>query len=560
VRGETAAKEGAAPRRLGPGRQVPLGPAVDRALSSRTLIYLLVAVGGALRLAQYAFNRSLWVDEAWLGLNLIERPLSGLTKPLSFNQAAPVGFLLTEGVVGKALGYGEYALRLLPILSGIASIPVFAWLSRRMLPRFTAPCAVLLFAVAGSLIYYSSEIKPYGIDVTAAVCLLAAGMLLLDENQPGRRAAGALAIGGLVLLPFSFASFFMVASIAIAFGARLAIKREWQSLRSPASFTMAAWVAAVLGLVAFARGQVQHVRQSFGGSTTSFLGVGGSSSPQHAANVFGTNAAHAIGFLQQRPYSQIEKLAFACALVGAVAVFRRNVGHGLMLVAPIALVYVAAAAHLYPILLRTELFLVPGIILLIAAGVAQLVRWVPTTWRVAVALILTVALCAGPTWQAGKAVVHPRTREEIKPVLEFIRARWRPGDTLYVYHGAQYAFFYYEECHCLRLSLPGRSGTIWPVRLLPGGADENSPAGVSLSRDLVIGRYFGQHGSQYIADLNRVRGRRRVWFLYTHFNTLWEQSFIQGPLLHHMGLLGVRTAGIDRQGAHAYLYEMRTGK
>jgi hypothetical protein len=554
VRGETAVGQGPIPRRLGRGQHV--ARAAERALSSRALIYVLVAVGVALRLAQYAFNRSLWVDESWLALNLIERPLSGLTKPLSFNQAAPVGFLLTEGVVGKALGYGEYALRLVPLLSGIASVPVFAWVSRRMLPRAAAPLAIVLFVVADSLIYYSSEVKPYETDVMAAVCLLAAGLLLTDENQPSRRATGALAIGGLVLLPFSYASLFMVASVAIAFGARLAVRREWQNLRAPASFTIAVWVAAVLALVAFARGQVQHVRRSFGDSS-SFLG--GSSSPLHAVNILGTNVAHAIGFLQQHPYSQIEKLALVCALIGAVALFRRNVVYGLMLVAPVALVYAAAAAHLYPILLRTELFLVPGIILLVTEGVARLVRWVPTTWKVAVALILTIALCAGPTWQAGKAVVHPRTHEEIKPVLEFVRAHWRPGDTLYVYHGAQYAFLYYEECGCLRLSPPGRSRTIWPVRLLAGGADENSPAGVSLSRDLVIGRYFGEHGSQYIADLNRLRGRRRVWFLYTHFDTLWERSFIQGPLLHHLTVLGVRIAGIDRPGAHAYLYEMKTG-
>jgi hypothetical protein len=529
---------------------VSLEDATQRAVRSRELILLLVGIGIALRVAQYAANRSLWIDEAWLALNLLERPLSGLTKSLDFNQAAPVGFLLAEGAMAKLLGYGEWVLRLLPLLFGLVSVPAFGWLARRMLSTAAAPLAVLLFVVADGLIYYSSEFKPYGIDASVAVGLLAAGALLSEEGPLRSRTALAVALVGLALLSLSFPAVFVLTAVVAALSGRFLF--DWREARRfPRSLAVVLWIPGVGAIVAFSASRVEHVRQSLEGS----LGVAGSTSPLHEVNVMGTELAAAIGFSQQPPYNQLEKLALLCALAGAIALFRRNSRHLLMLTAPMALLFVAAEIHVYPILLRTELFLVPAVVLLIAEGVAQLVRWVPARSTTVTALILTIAVGSGPVWLAGSRLVHPRTREEIRPVLEFVRDHWRPGDTLYVHHGAQYAFLYYEECKCLRLSRPGTDRNLWPVRPLPAGPSQDSQAAVPLSSAVVLGRYYPDLGDEYVADLNRVRGRRRVWFLYTHVSGDQEQAFIQGTLLRHMASLGNRVNGIDLPGAHAYLYE-----
>ena len=170
------------------------------------------------------------------------------------------------------------------------------------------------------------------------------------------------------------------------------------------------------------------------------------------------------------------------------------------------------------------------------------------------ALALATAIAAGPVYQAAAGIVHPRQNEEMRPVLEFVRDHWKVGDTLYLHYEAQYAFRYYEECGCLELTHEGRE--LWPVRAL-GGPSELAPAIVSKTPALIVGRHYDADSKRYIADLRRLKGRGRVWFLYSHFADSSEKSFIQRDLIGTLNEMGVRLNGIDRTRAHAYLYDLR---
>ena len=50
-------------------------------LTWRMVLLGVLGLGLAARLAQYIFNRSLWMDEAYLALNILERDLAGLLQP-----------------------------------------------------------------------------------------------------------------------------------------------------------------------------------------------------------------------------------------------------------------------------------------------------------------------------------------------------------------------------------------------------------------------------------------------------------------------------------------------
>jgi len=145
----------------------------SKADSRMVIILIIIAclVGFFLRTYFYIINRSLWLDEAMLALNIVNRSFLDLLKPLDLDQAAPVGFLLLQKVAICLLGVRDYVLRIVPMLSGLLSIP----LMYAVTSQYRQSCvffSLALFALSPKLIYYSSELKQYSTDVLASLLLL----------------------------------------------------------------------------------------------------------------------------------------------------------------------------------------------------------------------------------------------------------------------------------------------------------------------------------------------------------------------------------------------------
>jgi hypothetical protein len=525
-------------------------------LQSRRVVIGLVALGVVLRAAQYLANRSLWLDEAFLAINIVEKPLTALARPLDFNQAAPIGFLVAEHITGVLFGFSEYVLRLFPLLVGIASIPAFAWVARRVVSPAIASFALLLFGVADGLIYYASEVKPYAADVATTVGLLALAVVCGRPARPlSRRDALLLGLAGIALIPWSFAAAIVLIAMVIALSARLAVSRS--ALRSTTTITVSLWALAACAIVVLGLTRSHDVRESFGGGSGRFLGISGSSSPFHAVDVLGTRIAEGLGFSLEQPFSQVLKLAALLVVVGGISLFRRNPLQATILILPFVLVLGASATRFYPIAERTVLFLIPPVILLLAEGIDRLVAWTPTKTKTLVGVGLMLAICAGPLASSSKGLVNPRTHEEIKPVLAYVRKHWRAGDSMYVHYGAQYALLYYEECDCFGQGADDLRH-VWPLRPIPRDGGDFPQAAVALTSAVVIGGHFGLRDRRYVRDLDRVMDHKRVWFLYSHLSYDGEESFIKHKLLTRLRSWGDRVAGIDEPGAHAYLYRAKT--
>ena len=231
-----------------------------------------IVLGLALRLVQYAANRSLWFDEAMLALNILDRSAASLTATLDFNQVAPIGFLEIEKLATHAFGASELALRLFPLLLGLASVPLFAFLAMRVLAPAAAALATFLFACAPGAVYYSSEVKQYSGDVAVGVTLLALALVLLDPSTSRRRRVTAAAVGA-VAIPFSTASAFVVGGVAVAFVARFCLRRDSVSQATIAAVGL--WLASASGLVAITAARASKLDAAIGTGSNLYLHAGG---------------------------------------------------------------------------------------------------------------------------------------------------------------------------------------------------------------------------------------------------------------------------------------------
>ena len=141
----------------------------------RTFVIVFLVFGFILRAHQYAFNRSLWMDEAMLALNIVDRSFAGLTQPLAYNQGAPLGFLFIQKLAVTLFGNHDYILRLFPFIASVVSLFLFYHLANAVTKGLGRILAVYLFSVSGWLVYYASECKQYSSDVMVCLLLLLYG-------------------------------------------------------------------------------------------------------------------------------------------------------------------------------------------------------------------------------------------------------------------------------------------------------------------------------------------------------------------------------------------------
>jgi hypothetical protein len=140
---------------------------MNRTLKKITLPQTFVLIFGfLLMVTQFFYNRSLWLDEAYLANNIINRDFIGLLSPLDDDQVAPILFSLL-------IPNSELGLRLFPLLCFSFSTLLFYKILRIIFKKdFVITICLVLFIFNPTVIYYSSEFKQYAVDVFAGLLVL----------------------------------------------------------------------------------------------------------------------------------------------------------------------------------------------------------------------------------------------------------------------------------------------------------------------------------------------------------------------------------------------------
>ncbi len=140
----------------------------------RRLLWLaaFAFLGLALRLVQLDFQ-PLWWDEGY-SVWFATHPLAQMATLTAADIHPPLYYALLHGWIGL-LGAGPISLRLLSVLCGVLAIPAIYVAGRRFFGPWQGLLAALLLAINPLHIYYSQEVRMYGLVALLSIGMMVAG-------------------------------------------------------------------------------------------------------------------------------------------------------------------------------------------------------------------------------------------------------------------------------------------------------------------------------------------------------------------------------------------------
>ncbi len=444
---------------------------------------LLVATGIILRLRQYIVNRSLWVDEAMLAFNIVNRTFGELTMPLDFNQGAPIGFLFIEKSIILILGNHDYILRLFPIFSGILSVYLIYRIASEQFGRF-GMFAVLLFSISVSIIYYSSELKQYSSDVMFALWLTYLSTLCLKPEAHLRNFI-LLGVAGVLAIWVSHPSAFILAGIGLILLVEKLLKKAHFQIPWILGMGML-WGITFLSTYALSLRYLitnKNLKNYWQGY---FMPLPPWDHPDWYKSLFTSLLTNISPNFNQ---AHLVQGSFILILIGIVSLFLRNKKIALLIVSPFLMASMASAMQRYPLDGRFIHFLFPFLVLLLAEGLGRIYS-ICANLNAKVALSVYGSLALIILWPAINSAfsyaISPPMGEEIKPVLAYIQSHMQENDIIYVHKGSVAPFIYYASYYRLNTD-----------NTIVADVDNKGTKG-------------------FMIDIENLKGKNRIWFIFSH--------------------------------------------
>ncbi|MCB1175076.1 MAG: glycosyltransferase family 39 protein [Leptospiraceae bacterium] len=542
------------------------------------LPWSIIALGIILRLDQYLFNRSLWLDEAFFAVNIVDRSFLELLKaPLEYTSyARPPGFMLLAKLSVLLFGNSEFSLRLVPFLCGLSSLILFRRLARAYISKPAVSLALFFFAISDALIFYATEFKQYSSDVLVVITL---GLLAARyQNKPlTSRRLITLAMGGMLAIWFSFTSVFILAGIGLVLATPFLIRKQWGPV-----FKLGTVFLFWLGHFAVLYHYFIHVSTPVDRWMHQFWVVENAFGPpnisletglwfynrflQILANPGGLGSIRLAGLVGLQ-------LASLGVIIGCIALLIERKPTLILVSLPAGLALGAAGLHLYPFSGRMLLFLTPMLYLVLAEGISKIQINLPLSaasrqccqavlpgsasrqcfQAVLPKIILISFFVFFPVSRAIWHWFHPRVMQEIKPVLAYVDQRRQRNDIVYLYYWAEPAFRYYAPAYGFHFA-DCRSINPVPANAYIKEVDyyrqkrPMQPAAVETTR-CILG--IAETWQQARPDLELLQGHGRIWFVFAHINEPEQQLF-----LHDLNARGTQLDHYEQPGAAAYLYHL----
>lgn len=435
----------------------------NRPFNWGVIAWAFIAIGIFLRIFHYLENRSLWIDEVYLATSLIEMDFLQLTSPtLAYEQKAPIGFLWMVRLAVVAFGKGEMALRLFPLITGIATLFVFRPVARFLLKPMGMAVAMGIISLAPPLVYHAVEVKQYGTEALAAALAL-----YLYTRYNGKLTTPQLLLWGLwgaVLVWFSYAVIFVLAGIAFAVCLTHLIRKDWKAL-------FLSFIPFSIWLISFATNYFLFIYKHTDSGwlvewfrhREAFMPL----PPTSFADLKWFLARtlnmldYPLGLLWRfthiirdnkllQAILNLHFIPIPFLLAGFITLYRKDKTTWMVLIFPLFLALLASGLQVYPFYERLLVFLAPPMILIIAYGTQKIAGYfsIKSTWYYLTPFVILL----GPLHASAQQVYNPelfggRKHWHLREALLYVHERAKENDVVYINWNAIPEYRFYDRLY-----------------------------------------------------------------------------------------------------------------
>lgn len=500
------------------------------------MAYLLICGGIALRVFHFFDNRSQWMDEMYLSINLVKMSFMELaTAPLDFQQKAPIGYLWFSKLSVMIFGTDDKAMRFFPFICGVFSLLAFYPVTKHFLKPLGVAIALGILAFSPILAYHAVEAKQYSTEVLCTI--LALYLYVRYREKTDIQSLLLWSFWGAAILWFSFSAIFILAGMAAGCSLVSIHKKDWKRFfiyLIPFGIWMMSFAINYLfftqkhgesdWLVAWFQNREGFMPTSFSSkiewiAKKSFtilnfpLGLSWFSLPSK----YHDNAMLLI----------LVRFAFVHLFilgVGIVCTLRKRAETCFVLGFPILLHLLATVLVIYPFYERLTVYLGPLLILFIAFGAERIVGYFNTPQSIQIqnspiirqvreevtgkieerkalsgrkwSWVMLFILLFGPMIHSAKGIINTNyfgfhKHWHQKELLTYLNQNYKDGDGVYIYWNGTIGYQYYNLIHDYRFET------------------------VEAKDHRFVSKNFNDYLSHIKSDMQSLRKKhKRLWVIY----------------------------------------------
>jgi hypothetical protein len=451
------------------------------------ILRLILLSGIILSVYQFFFNRSLWVDEANLALNIIHRSAFELLKPLDSIQVAPVLFLLMEKLFSLLIPDSEMGLRLFPLLCYLVGL----WFMYAILQKLFKDYPTLIFVLAlfvfnTLMIRYSNEVKQYMCDVMLTAVF---GYLLVSFHDNEKKKFIWLALAGAMGVFVSNITPILMATAGLyLLNSHFFVRK----LNFPDFIKLSLVWAFAFG-VYYLLFIYDHPSRDI--QVKAFDNRDGFFDPNLLSPEFYRSVKLIFDnyFVELLPFGKagtfVLSILYGFGLL--TLIIKKRAGLLILTVSPIILHLILSSLKMYPVFPRLMLYHTPLLIVVIACGAKQLLGFASKMFK---SKLIHKAGLLLPILVAIQFSVngYPYVNQEIRNSIDFIQENISEGEAVYVDWRARRQYQYYVDINYVKFDAPIVTGRRYKVF-----SEENINELKSLSGKYWVLFAGGNHGLQW---------------------------------------------------------------